>query len=278
MTTRTAAPPERNTAVLVTLAAARAIGRLIAHNPVIAGGTTAFAVSMLFFSSNALWYQPYAQKHTFYSTRPNPYVEVPGTSTSTTGSIATRDVPRVVVKAPSDPAPAQLPAGGDPVVARVQKILTRLKLYTGDIDGLPGPKTRSAIQAYQEIIGVDQSGEIDGGLLAKLDAQDQPGVGIPVPSPAPRQDEGKSDATLNATHASLVADNSPELVSGSDTIVKVQAGLRAFGNDNIELDGVMGAQTQSAIREFQSLFGLQVTGKIDERLVTKMAEVGLIGN
>jgi peptidoglycan hydrolase-like protein with peptidoglycan-binding domain len=39
----------------------------------------------------------------------------------------------------------------------------------------------------------------------------------------------------------------------------------------------MGAQTQAAIREFQSLFGLPVTGQIDDRLVAKMEEVGLIG-
>jgi len=55
----------------------------------------------------------------------------------------------------------------------------------------------------------------------------------------------------------------------------VQAGLRAFGNDGIELDGVVGGRTRSAIREFQSLFGLPETGEADEATYTKMREIGL---
>jgi peptidoglycan hydrolase-like protein with peptidoglycan-binding domain len=51
--------------------------------------------------------------------------------------------------------------------------------------------------------------------------------------------------------------------------------LKAFGNDGMEVDGVMGSKTKSAIREFQSLFGLPVTGEPDEALYAKMREIGL---
>jgi len=58
-------------------------------------------------------------------------------------------------------------------------------------------------------------------------------------------------------------------------IMKLQAGLRAFGNEGIEVDGIVGARTRAAIHEFQSLFGLPETGEPDEALYAKMREIGL---
>ena len=66
-----------------------------------------------------------------------------------------------------------------------------------------------------------------------------------------------------------------EMTEADPTIMRVQAGLKAFGNDGIEVDGVLGQDTQSAIREFQSLFGLPVSGRPDEAFLAKMREVGL---
>jgi peptidoglycan hydrolase-like protein with peptidoglycan-binding domain len=43
----------------------------------------------------------------------------------------------------------------------------------------------------------------------------------------------------------------------------------------MKLDGVIGPRTKAAIKEFQSLFGLPVTGEPDDRLLAKMREVGL---
>ena len=40
----------------------------------------------------------------------------------------------------------------------------------------------------------------------------------------------------------------------------------------MEIDGVIGAKTRAAIREFQSLFGLPVTGEPDQKLYAKMRE------
>ena len=62
----------------------------------------------------------------------------------------------------------------------------------------------------------------------------------------------------------------------SAEVVKVQAALRAFGNADVVVDGVSGAQTEAAIREFQALFHLPVTGEIDGTLLDKMRAVGLI--
>jgi peptidoglycan hydrolase-like protein with peptidoglycan-binding domain len=51
--------------------------------------------------------------------------------------------------------------------------------------------------------------------------------------------------------------------------------LKAFGQDGIEVDGIPGARTKNAIREFQSIFGLPVTGEPDQALYDKMREIGL---
>jgi glutamate synthase domain-containing protein 1 len=39
---------------------------------------------------------------------------------------------------------------------------------------------------------------------------------------------------------------------------------------------LMGAKTEAAIREFQSLFGLAETGAVDQAVYAKMKEIGLI--
>ena len=85
-----------------------------------------------------------------------------------------------------------------------------------------------------------------------------------VPVPAPRQDVVAS-----------IGSNEPGAALDQTQIVKIQAGLRAFGNEGIEIDGVMGERTRSAVREFQTLFGLPVTGQPDARLLEKMTEIGL---
>jgi peptidoglycan hydrolase-like protein with peptidoglycan-binding domain len=58
-------------------------------------------------------------------------------------------------------------------------------------------------------------------------------------------------------------------------VVRIQAGLKAFGNDEMEIDGVIGSRTKAAIREFQSLFGLPETGEPDQAVYAKMKEIGL---
>jgi peptidoglycan hydrolase-like protein with peptidoglycan-binding domain len=67
----------------------------------------------------------------------------------------------------------------------------------------------------------------------------------------------------------------PRAALPAERIIRIQAGLKAFGNDAIEIDGVIGAQTKAAIHEFQALFGLPETGEADEAVYAKMKEIGL---
>lgn len=54
------------------------------------------------------------------------------------------------------------------LVASVQKALRAVGFDPGPVDGLVGPRTRSAVRAYQEARGLPQDGVITKTLLASL--------------------------------------------------------------------------------------------------------------
>lgn len=253
-------------------------GATIARNPMIAGGTTAFLVAMAFVTANAIWYQPYQHPGAFFATR----------APAETPAPLPRPVPRpaeqpqvndttILIERETTTASVQ---SADPQVRTVQEVLHGLKLYAGTIDGLAGPQTARAVQAYQQLVGLEPTGKIDAALLNQLgtagaEMQQRTQEALPeafaavgpageataVPLPLPRP-----NAAGGAAEAAREAD---------PHILRVQAGLKAFGNDGIELDGVVGPRTRSAIREFQSLFGLPETGEPDAAVYAKMREIGL---
>ena len=124
---------------------------------------------------------------------------------------------------------------------------------------LPATDEGQQYVAWLQLAGLDVSGEIDEALLRQLANRRAEEREVPTPAPRPtqvasaRRDDGLS----------------------RDDIVRIQAGLKAFGHDGIEIDGVVGFKTKGAIREFQSLFGLPVTGEPDVALMEKMREIGL---
>jgi peptidoglycan hydrolase-like protein with peptidoglycan-binding domain len=230
---------------------ARAFLGLISRNPTLAGGSTAFLVALSFVSANALWYQPYAHSGAFFATRE--FVR-PG---------APEDEPDMTTIRIVRPEPAPAPVKSDPAVEEVQATLKQLNFYAGEIDGLVGPATRAAIEAYQAKMGMTVTGKVDDDLLDQLGAA--PVTAGIVPSPAPRE-------TLLKTAGESAA---PQAAPPAERIIRIQAGLKAFGNDDIEIDGVIGAQTKAAIQEFQALFGLPETGEADAAVYAKMKEIGL---
>lgn len=238
------------------------------------GGVTAFAVAFAYVAANAMWYQPHAHGSTFFSTRP--YVAalpdpvrlnqpdqpldkaVVETIIRIEREKLTRNETEAAVTLPvtTQPAPA-----GDPVVADVQRILSTLNIYSGEVDGLTGPQTRSAIETYRKMVGLSASAEIDDQLLAQLGAKSRTTQHVPpLPQGSPGMDMIETSSAMPRSDA---------------MVLRIQAGLKAFGNDGIEIDGVVGSRTRAAILEFQSLFGLPQTGEPDQALYVKMRDIGL---
>lgn len=259
---------------------------LIASNPGIAGGTTAFLVTLGFISANALWYQPHVHEGVFFSTRPELVFKpikqgnaiLPGSQNRQSSVDAPiRKVNSVAVPQNQDPIAAAingesvLAPGGDPEVAKLQQKLLALGFYSGTVDGISGKGTRAAIEAYRK-------------ASAELGVEAEPAVGnasdttasIAVPAKKPDASAEKATVhTISATSDEVTIATSKGGLSAPE-IVRVQAGLRAFGNDKVEIDGKVGTSTKDAVSEFQKLFRLPITGEPDKKLLAKMQEIGLI--
>lgn len=244
---------------------ALALGGLIARNPVLVGGSTAFLVALFYVSANALWYQPHPHTGAFFSTREA--AEFPDMDAG---------APETTIKI-ERPQAEMVPPQGDPRIEQVQSILKDLSFYGGAVDGLNGPATRQAIEAYQKKVGLAATGEIDSLLLEQLGAAETT-AGI-APKPAPRIDPTPAPASaprMAPAPARAPVRSEPLSDAGLNArIMKIQSGLKAFGNDGIEIDGVIGARTKAAIREIQALFGLPETGEPDQAVYVKMREIGL---
>jgi peptidoglycan hydrolase-like protein with peptidoglycan-binding domain len=252
---------------------ALAVGGMISRNPVLVGGSTAFLVTLFYVSANALWYQPFPHAGAFFATR-----NFQGLAHSAA------DEPETTINIVR-PNAAPAPMKGDPVVEQVQGILKDLDFYPGTVDGISGPNTRKAIQAYQQKVGLNASGEIDALLLDQLGATPKTAA-VPKPQPRPntpaavpvslQTNSGQTNSGQTNSGQTNAAQTDAAPTQGPDPrIVKIQAGLKAFGNDDMQLDGVVGARTKAAIKEFQSLFGLPQTGEPDEIVYVKMREIGL---
>ncbi|PLP59695.1 peptidoglycan-binding protein [Mesorhizobium loti] len=243
-----------------------ALGEAIANNPVLVGGSTAFLVTLFYVSANALWYQPGLHAGAFFATRGYQHFPAPAQMEPETTINIERPEPQAFAVRGTTP-PVAVVVKSDPIVQRVQGVLKDIGYYDGTVDGLTGPATRKAIEAYRQKMGLPVSGNIDEALLDQLGIAST--TASVVPQPAPRNEV--TGAATNQPAASAAQDQQKL----DARIVKIQAGLRAFGNNDIKTDGVIGGRTKSAIREFQSLFGLPETGEPDEAVYAKMREIGL---
>jgi len=235
---------QQRTAVGPVQQGAAAIGAIVSPNPAMVAGATTFLVSLAFVSANALWYQPHAHTGPFFATRAFESFVDPQ-------YVRDREEPQTLIKLERQAEPEARRPLKDPAVERVQSILKDLGFYDGTVDGLNGPNTAKAVSVYQEKMGVKATGEIDGDLIEMLGAQETTGAITPQPAPRPVQ-------------------------AGKDLVASVQTGLRAFGNKDIEVDGVLGSRTRAAIKEFQILFGLPVTGQADAQTYAKMQAERLV--
>lgn len=263
------------------------VAAFLSRNRMAVGAVTAFAVAFSYVAANAMWYQPHAHGGAFFQTRPlagqGSEGSLPGRQSEETAGLETiirlepqaeptpEERPQAVAGvetaivapvplAPSEAAPRPGPQG-DPVVEEVQRVLAGLNIYSGDVDGLTGPQTRAAIESYRKMVGLSVSAEIDDQLLQQLGAAPRLASATP---PLPRGTPGMD-----------LIETSSAGPRGDEMIKRIQAGLKAFGNEGIEIDGVVGSRTRAAIREFQALFGLPETGEPDQTVYAKMRDIGL---
>lgn len=240
------------------------VGQSAANNPMATGGTVAFTVVMFFVTTNALFYQPHEHKDAFFQTRsmqgykapdyPKTSLKMPNTGGKTETFVITRSNDSEGETAP------------DPQLVNVQAALANLKLYAGEIDGLQGPKTRHAIASFQQQAGLEPTGEVNTLLIDAIKTASIPVKNVPLPQKKQIKGQAEQNTELLNTTSQL----------SQNDIKKLQAGLKAFGNDSIEIDGKVGGKTKEAILEFQGLFKLPKTGLADRETLDKLTEIGLV--
>jgi peptidoglycan hydrolase-like protein with peptidoglycan-binding domain len=131
-------------------------------------------------------------------------------------------------------APVALARGSNANVAALQVALRALHRYGGGIDGIPGPRTKSAIRSFQRAHRLAADGVAGPRTRSALGRRGRPGLGSRVMTYGDR---------------------------GWD-VAALQFMLSRRGYSTGGVDGGFGAGTLSAVRRFQSAAGITVDGRV----------------
>jgi len=205
------------------------LGHIVSAHPSLAGGSVAFSVIFGFIAANALWHQPGQHPAPILKTREIASPAVPVTQgqpetavplaegvparTVTTYRIERNDeTPTASIPVPNAAAPVSAPVSApvpapaeaavrpaaDPVLTRIQTILSQQGLYTGEIDGLMGPKSAAAIRAWEKTNGYAETGQATPALLDAMGARPSIRSLIGTPEKAPEKTRAEAPETAPA--------------------------------------------------------------------------------
>ncbi|MEP1206709.1 MAG: peptidoglycan-binding domain-containing protein [Rhizobiaceae bacterium] len=235
------------------------VDALLSHPRLCAGAALSLAV-MGAICVNAIWYQPGKHPAPLFATRTldNDAIKSSNRVAKAADPAKTR---KVLSKKASNEQSGEL-------LREVQTALSVRGYYGGKLDGLYGSRTKSAIEDFQKDHSLKQDGKVSLRLLTQvlMSASSQPRE-VPVPKPA----QVVSNVTKVKT-VKLTAPNPAEEVDG--LVARIQAGLRAYGYDDLVVDGQMGQQTATAIQRFQLDYGMKITGEPSDLVLNKLRDIG----
>ncbi|HSG79311.1 MAG TPA: peptidoglycan-binding protein [Acidimicrobiia bacterium] len=146
------------------------------------------------------------------------------------------------------------PGDRGPIVTDLQAILTELGYSPGPIDGIHGPQSVAALEAFQEGAGVFVDGKLGSQTRAALRTAEAAGA------PPSGSSEDPDDPTLRPGDR-------------NEAVRELQADLNEAGYDAGTPDGAYGTKTTEAVRAFQRDQGLYVDGKAGANTLARLAEV-----
>jgi lipid-binding SYLF domain-containing protein len=181
-------------------------------------------------------------------------------------------------------------------IRKAQQVLADQGMYTGTVDGKMNAETQKALREYQQKNNLPVTGTLNHETMMSL------GVGPQQPGQRPQgqttkpqgqtkpQSRSDSSATTQQSTGESTYDQSTSRTTttkqhkgskGKQTssysksqVREVQTALKQQGFDPGPIDGVMGPMTMTAIRNFQSHNGLQVTGNINSETHQALMQTG----
>ena len=141
-------------------------------------------------------------------------------------------------------------------VSQLQSRLQALGYYQGGIDGVFGSGTEAAVMAFQASQGLNPDGIVGN---ATRNALNQPIAANPAPPLAPANPNPAPAPSFPAPTTPApepIAQLPPPDLEGSYSVLELQWKLRNRGFYYGPLDGVMGPETQRAIRDAQAEYNL----------------------
>jgi peptidoglycan hydrolase-like protein with peptidoglycan-binding domain len=142
-------------------------------------------------------------------------------------------------------------ASYDPMVYRAQMALNAKGFDTGNPDGLYGPRTRTALQAWERASGLPATSTVTPDVVAQLEG------GSAAPPPHADRDTRRDDRR---------ADRMPS----SELIRQTQHELDRLGYNLTFEGGRLNGETSDAVRDWQARHGLAQTGTPDSQLLAQM--------
>jgi peptidoglycan hydrolase-like protein with peptidoglycan-binding domain len=241
-----------------------AIGRPVVARPVLSGSIAGVAVLFAVVSTNAIYAQP--------GRHPRPMM--------TTRALSAEDA--AIQSAAAEPTLQPVP-----LVLEVQEALAAAGHYAGRPDGRPGQATAAAIRAFQTENALRVDGEPSPLLLSQIR---QIAAAAPNPSARPEISErmasfepaaepgaGRAAADPSATGSTGTAvPAATEALSDRELVRRIQSGLANADVAELKADGLVGEQTRAAIRTFEALEGMDVTGQPDQRLLDHLIAIGAV--
>jgi peptidoglycan hydrolase-like protein with peptidoglycan-binding domain len=151
-------------------------------------------------------------------------------------------------------------------VTELQAVLKLLGYFDGAVDGVYGDSTVGAVSRFQQAAGLGKDGIVGSATWDRLFPPDRgsstAGLSV-IPSPSTTQAGGDSFAPKPASEA---AQSPPidfpllRLGMSGPAVTRLQERLRAIGVLSGTIDGVFGAETQSAVKAAQAKFQLEADG------------------
>ncbi|MEP0943119.1 MAG: peptidoglycan-binding domain-containing protein [Rhizobiaceae bacterium] len=235
------------------------VDAMLRHPRLCAGAALSVAV-MTVICVNAIWYQPGKHPAPLFATR-----TLDNNSVGSTQQVAKLAKPSQRVQLAA--ASANDGESGE-LLREVQTALSVRGYYGGKLDGIYGSRTKSAIVSFQKDNNLPKDGKVSLRLLTQVLLS---GSSRPQEVPVPTESQVVSTATKVKT-VSLSVDQPAETADG--LVARIQAGLRAYGYDDLVVDGRMGQQTATAIQRFQLDYGMKITGEPSDQVLDKLRSIG----